>query len=104
MKLSRDVAVLLLAGCLICMRGAAAEPGHGPLSPAESQAAMRLADSELTVELVAAEPDVVSPVAIAWDAAGRLFVAEMRDYPEAATAGQIRRLEDADGDGRYERA
>ena len=63
-----------------------------------------LADPELTIELVAAEPEVASPVAIAWDEEGRLFVAEMLDYPIAPTSGRIRRLEDRDGDGRYERA
>ena len=63
-----------------------------------------LADPELTIELVASEPEVASPVAIAWDEEGRLFVAEMLDYPTAPTAGRIRMLEDRDGDGRYERA
>jgi hypothetical protein len=56
---------------------------EGPRSPAESLAAMKLADPELAIELVVAEPDVVSPVAIAWDAAGRMYVAEMRDYPHS---------------------
>src|SRR5207249_1646304 len=34
-----------------------------------------------TVELVAAEPLVESPVAFEWDAQGRLWVVEMPDYP-----------------------
>ncbi len=63
-----------------------------------------LADPELTIELVASEPEVASPVAIAWDEEGRLFVAEMLDYPTATTSGRIRMLEDRDGDGRYEHA
>ena len=63
-----------------------------------------LADPELTIELVASEPEVTSPVAIAWDEEGRLFVAEMLDYPTATTSGRIRMLEDRDGDGRYEHA
>ena len=46
-----------------------------------------LADPALTIELVAAEPEVASPVAIAWDEDGRLFVAEMIDYPTAPTVG-----------------
>jgi hypothetical protein len=33
------------------------------------------------VELVAAEPLVVDPVAFDWGADGRLWVVEMRDYP-----------------------
>ena len=71
---------------------------------ARSRPSFVLADPELTIELVAAEPEVASPVAIAWDEEGRLFVAEMLDYPTASTAGRIRMLEDRDGDGRYEHA
>ncbi len=81
--------------------GAAAAPAR---PPSLEQASFEFADTNLTVELVAAEPDVVSPVAMAWDADGRLFVAEMRDYPNATNGGSIRRLEDRDGDGRYETA
>jgi putative membrane-bound dehydrogenase-like protein len=72
-------------------------------TPAESLAALRLADPALKIELVAAEPDVVNPVAIAWDELGRLYVAEMTDYPTGPPGGRIKRLEDVDGDGRYER-
>ena len=80
-----------------------AEPSK-PLAPAQEQASFRLADERLTIELAAAEPDVVSPVAICFDADGRLFVAEMLDYPNAQTSGRIRLLEDRDDDGRHETA
>lgn len=43
-----------------------------------------------------------APVAVAWDADGRMFVAEMTDYPSGPVSGRIRLLEDRDGDGRYE--
>ena len=62
------------------------------------------------VELVACEPNVVDPVAIAFDEKGRLFVAEMRGYPNAgvatgqSTSGRIKLLEDRDGDGFFEHA
>ena len=79
-------------------------PGAPPRPPSEEQASFVLADPELTIELVASEPEVASPVAIAWDEEGRLFVAEMLDYPTASTSGRIRMLEDRDGDGRYEHA
>jgi putative membrane-bound dehydrogenase-like protein len=79
-------------------------PSPPPRPPGEEQATFVLADPELTIELVASEPEVASPVAIAWDEDGRLFVAEMLDYPTATTSGRIRMLEDRDGDGRYERA
>ena len=34
------------------------------------------------VELVASEPDVMSPVEMAFDENGKMYVAEMMDYPE----------------------
>jgi putative membrane-bound dehydrogenase-like protein len=74
-----------------------------PLTPDQERQSFRLADANLLIELVAAEPDVVSPVALSWDEDGRLFVAEMTDYPTAATGGRIKLLEDRDGDGKYER-
>jgi putative membrane-bound dehydrogenase-like protein len=59
------------------------------------------------VELVAAEPDVLDPVAFDWDRGGRLWVVEMADYPSGIDGngqpgGRIRVLEDTDSDGRYE--
>jgi glucose/arabinose dehydrogenase len=45
-------------------------------------------------------------VAFDWDPQGRLFVAEMGDYPRHSSrdGGRIRLLSDADGDGRYDRS
>lgn len=60
------------------------------------------------LELAAAEPEVVSPVTLAFDEFGRMFVVEMIDYSERRDetphSGRIRRLEDTDGDGRYDRS
>jgi putative membrane-bound dehydrogenase-like protein len=93
----------LITACFVSLASpAAADDPIGPPTVAQSLAAFRLADPELTVELVASEPDVVSPVALAWDEDGRLFVAEMIDYPVGPQSGRIRLLEDRDGDGRYE--
>lgn len=75
-----------------------------PLTPPEELASFQFADPQLTIECVAHEPEVVSPVAIAWDADGRLFIAEMSDYPNSPEKGRIKLLEDRDGDGQYERA
>jgi putative membrane-bound dehydrogenase-like protein len=57
------------------------------------------------LELMAAEPLLASPVAIAWDEDGRLFVAEMRGYSEHRDErlGRVRLLHDDDGDGRPDR-
>lgn len=74
------------------------------LTPEEERATFRLADDALVVELAAAEPETLSPVAMAFDADGGLFVAEMLDYPNASTLGRVRLLQDRDGDGRYETA
>ena len=60
----------------------------------------------LTVELVAAEPTVVAPCAIAWDESGTLWVAENRGYPtgskDGRRLGRIARLTDSHGDGRWD--
>jgi putative membrane-bound dehydrogenase-like protein len=58
------------------------------------------------LELVAEAPMVESPVALAFDERGRLFVAEMRDYPdrrdEEPHRGRIRVLEDLDEEGKFQ--
>ena len=64
---------------------------------------------DFRVELFASEPDVLDPVEMAFDARGRVFVAEMLDLPYDPEPGQsprsrIRLLEDSDGDGRLDRA
>jgi putative membrane-bound dehydrogenase-like protein len=64
---------------------------------------------DFRVELFASEPDVVDPVEMAFDARGRIFVAEMLDLPYDPEPGQpprsrIRLLEDTDGDGRPDRS
>ena len=79
---------------------AAADNVAPPLSPSESIRAFRLADDQLTIELVAAEPDVVSPVAVSWDENGRMYVTEMSDYPTGPTSGKIKLLEGIDGGGK----
>jgi putative membrane-bound dehydrogenase-like protein len=61
------------------------------------------------LELVAAEPQVASPVAAAFDEDGHLYVAEMRDYPfrpqpGETPLGRIRLLIDSDDDGRMDQS
>src|SRR5262245_11269829 len=83
-----------------------AADGVSPLSPAEAQKAFVLADASLKIELAAAEPEIVDPVAIRFDEDGRMWVAEMRDYPlgNGGEGSRIRVLEDKDADGRFESA
>ena len=74
------------------------------LSPSESMAQVHVRDG-YELELVAAEPLVMDPVAIDWGSDGRLWVAEMADYPygvDGRPGGRIRWLVDVDGDGRYD--
>ncbi|MDP7584279.1 MAG: c-type cytochrome, partial [Verrucomicrobiota bacterium] len=77
-----------------------------PKSPQESLRSMELLPG-YRIELMAAEPLVVDPVAFEWDEAGRLWVAEMADYPlgldgKGKHGGRVRWLEDRDGDGSYD--
>lgn len=79
-----------------------------PLSPAEALAGFAL-EPGYRIDLVAAEPLVRDPVAIAFDERGRLYVVENRGYPdplegeaEAPPMGVVALLTDTDGDGRYD--
>ncbi|MEX2568895.1 MAG: PVC-type heme-binding CxxCH protein [Cyclobacteriaceae bacterium] len=62
----------------------------------------------LRIELIASEPLVVDPSAFAFDEDGVMYVAENRGYPDPAEGGapnklgRIARLEDRDGDGRFD--
>jgi putative membrane-bound dehydrogenase-like protein len=101
--------LLILQGDLLAeSEGSKAPTSSGvvqpePLSPAESLEHIHL-DEELRIELVVSEPLIQDPVAICWDARGSLYVAEMGDYPQQPQGGRIRKLEDLDGDGRYDQA
>ncbi len=77
---------------------------HAQLSPGDAQKSFESAD-DVRVELVAAEPLVASPCALAFDEKGRLFVAENRGYPstENPAQGAVAMLEDTDGDGRMDK-
>src|SRR6266850_4982882 len=79
----------------------------GPLSPEDSLKYLKT-EPGLKVELVAAEPMVVSPVAVAWDEKGRMYVVEDRGYPVGPgkgkpPVGQVVMLEDTNGDGKYDK-
>src|SRR4051794_39154004 len=60
------------------------EPGSArPLPAAEAARAFRVPEG-FRVTVFAAEPDVRNPIAMAWDARGRLWVAENYTYAERA--------------------
>lgn len=78
-----------------------------PLTPEQALKSFKI-ETGLQIELVAAEPLVIAPVAMAFDERGRLFVVENRGYPTGPGAGKppagmIALLEDSDGDGRFDK-
>ncbi len=80
-------------------------PRIKPLSPTDAMKAFVVADG-FRIEQVASEPLVVDPIAMAFDAHGRLFVVEMRGYSEDAdkNLGRVRLLTDTNGDGRFDQS
>ncbi|MFT3703849.1 MAG: HEAT repeat domain-containing protein [Agriterribacter sp.] len=87
-----------------------ANPSPAQLSPEESMKTMHLPKG-YKLELVASEPMIQEPVAIAWDGNGRLYVAEMLTYMQDIDANneneprsKIIRLEDTDGDGKMDKS
>jgi mono/diheme cytochrome c family protein len=81
------------------------DPPVEPLSPEESMKKVQLPPG-YHLELVASEPMIQEPVALAWDGNGRMFVVEMNTYMlDVSGTGQydpvskIKLLEDTDGDG-----
>ena len=78
-----------------------------PRSAVDSLRSITVAPN-LEVELVAAEPNVMDPIDIAWGADGRMWVVEMADYPsgmdgKGKPGGRIRVLESTRRDGRYDK-
>ncbi len=57
-------------------------------------------------DIIAAEPDLVQPIAFCWDERGRLWVIEGNTYPQRAAEGQgkdrILIFSDEDGNGSFE--
>ena len=64
---------------------------------------------DFEVKLFAAEPDIINPIAMAWDEKGRLWVIETVDYPNTISKDngigddRIKICEDTDGDGKADK-
>jgi mono/diheme cytochrome c family protein len=78
-------------------------------SPAETIAAIKLPEG-YHLELIASEPQIISPVVCCWDGNGRMYVAEMRSYmldinggKEKETVSRVSRFEDTKGNGVYDK-
>ncbi len=77
-------------------------------SPEESLKAIKL-KAGFHAEIVAAEPLIRSPMAMDFDEFGRAFVVELPEYNQYASPkphgrGDVKMLEDLDGDGRFDKA
>ena len=98
--LSVIAAIALSAG----QPAAAAEPASAEAkSPDDALRSFQVRPG-FTIELMAAEPLVHDPIALEFGPDGKLWVVEMGDYPLGPSGGQIRCLEDTDGDGKYDTA
>ncbi|MFO1091880.1 MAG: PVC-type heme-binding CxxCH protein [Planctomycetaceae bacterium] len=91
---------------LFLTRGFSADAPQSPVAPDESLQYF-VTHPDCRIELVAAEPDVMSPIQVAFDPDGRMWVMEYSDYPNGPAEGEpgrsrIRILTDDNGDGRFE--
>jgi len=81
------------------------KPPGPALSPMDAIAKMEVPEG-FTVELVAAEPQIFNPVAMAIDEKGRFWITESFEYPRKEPGpgrDRIKVLEDTDGDGRVDK-
>ncbi|MCA9015917.1 MAG: hypothetical protein KDA77_11350, partial [Planctomycetaceae bacterium] len=104
------LAALVLGVCLPFTLAAEkqAEVPKSPLSPEES-VKQTVVHPDFEMQIVASEPNVINPVAVAFDETGVLWVVEMTDYPHGPQPGEdpksrIKLLRDKDQDGFYETA
>ena len=80
-------------------------PPGPPLSPEEAVAKMTVPEG-FSVEIVAAEPEVVNPVGMCIDEKGRFWVTESFEYPRREPGpgrDRVKVLEDVDGDGKVDK-
>jgi putative membrane-bound dehydrogenase-like protein len=84
------------------------EPDQSRPMPAEEAAAKMRLPPGFKATAFAAEPDVQNPIAMAWDARGRLWIAENYTYAEGGKKfdlnlrDRILIFEDKDGDGKFD--
>src|SRR5215203_1095010 len=117
MNVGKSAARCVIVGAIVTIGIAASTQSSAPrpmtqdrpaLSPAEALSTF-VVEPGYRIDLVAAEPLVQSPVAIAFDDRARMYVVENRGYPDplegapaAPPKGVIALVTDTDGDGRYD--
>lgn len=109
-RFTKTTRSFFLGGMVLFFCDACEKPISPALSPDEALKTFQLADPNLTIQLVASEPLVQDPVAITFDAGGRLWVAEMLGFMqdidgtgEEDKIGRISVLFDDNGDGQMDR-
>jgi len=113
--------ILTLAAALVATAGLFAAddrlPSYPAVAPAAAAKTIRVKGG-FTMDLLAAEPLVSSPVAMCYDENGAAYVVEMLDYPYTdkskhqawkdnttdAPIGRVRKLVDTDGDGIFDQS
>src|SRR6185312_3097203 len=108
MKILRTILVISSVWLLLPLPLSAQHVPHGQdkppgpaLTPAEAVKRMTV-PAGFSVEVVAAEPDIVNPVAMTFDERGRIWVTESLEYPRSEPGpgrDRVKVLEDTDGDG-----
>jgi putative membrane-bound dehydrogenase-like protein len=84
--------------------GQSSMPGP-PLSPQDALKKMQVPPG-FHVELVAAEPDIVNPVAMTFDERGRIWITESIEYPRRSAGpgkDRVKLLESTKGDGKFDK-
>ncbi len=106
MPICRYLVIFCLIFVASCKNKTSAEQ---PAYTAEQSLAAMQFSEDFHAEVFLKEPQVMSPVEMVFDEDGKIYVAEMLDYPDDPPAGKparsrIRLLEDVDGDGKYEKS
>lgn len=107
----RWVGLVLALGVGLSIAQAAEKAKQIPKSPLSPQDSLKhtIVHPDFELQVVASEPNVINPVAVAFDESGLLWVVEMTDYPHGPKPGEapksrIKILRDKDQDGFYETA
>jgi putative membrane-bound dehydrogenase-like protein len=102
------LSLLVFSGVLALGKGDDLARELPRIPPVEPEAALGTikVQPEFQAVPIAVEPLVTDPVCLCYDADGRMYVVEMRGYPfpEKSPTGNVRLLEDRDGDGRFEKS
>ncbi len=105
------VLILVIASFAVAQEQKAAiphaqdKPPNDPRDPVTAAKMMTVPEG-FSVEVVAAEPDIVNPVAMAIDERGRFWITESFEYPRRAPGtgkDVVKVLEDTDGDGKCDK-